>query len=152
VPRLLLQPVPQLGALLEHPGLGQRERRLANGRVVSRFPGRLFAQGGEPDPRFSLANERTFLAWIRTSLALVAGGVALEALGLGLHPGLRVAASLVLIVAGVVSAVQAWVGWYATERALRVEKPLPSAGISLPLTIAVVIAAVLVAAAVVIGP
>lgn len=31
---------------------------------------------GEPDYRFTLANERTFLAWIRTALALVAGGVA----------------------------------------------------------------------------
>ena len=32
--------------------------------------------GSDPlDPRFSLANERTFLAWIRTALVLVAGGV-----------------------------------------------------------------------------
>lgn len=30
----------------------------------------------EPDYRFTLANERTFLAWIRTALALLAGGVA----------------------------------------------------------------------------
>ncbi|HET9290174.1 MAG TPA: DUF202 domain-containing protein, partial [Actinomycetes bacterium] len=35
----------------------------------------------EPDYRFTLANERTFLAWIRTSLALLAGGVALHSLG-----------------------------------------------------------------------
>ncbi len=40
----------------------------------------MYAQGTEPDPRFSLANERTFLAWIRTSLALLATGVALVAL------------------------------------------------------------------------
>ena len=49
-----------------------------------RFPRRVYGAGQEPDVRFSLANERTFLAWVRTSLALVAGGVALEALGLGL--------------------------------------------------------------------
>ena len=34
--------------------------------------------GQEPDYRFSLANERTFLAWIRTALALLAGGVLLD--------------------------------------------------------------------------
>ncbi|MGL9725147.1 YidH family protein [Sodalis sp. (in: enterobacteria)] len=35
-------------------------------------------QGKRPDYRFSLANERTFLAWIRTALALLAGAVGLE--------------------------------------------------------------------------
>ena len=40
--------------------------------------------GTEPDPRFTLANERTFLAWIRTSLAMVAGGIAVEAFTSGL--------------------------------------------------------------------
>lgn len=35
-------------------------------------------EGQEPDYRFSLANERTFLAWIRTALAFLAGGVALQ--------------------------------------------------------------------------
>ena len=32
--------------------------------------------GRDPDYRFTLANERTFLAWIRTALALSAGGLA----------------------------------------------------------------------------
>jgi uncharacterized membrane protein YidH (DUF202 family) len=40
-----------------------------------------------PTRGFSLANERAFLAWIRTSLALIAGGVALEALALPVQPG-----------------------------------------------------------------
>lgn len=43
---------------------------------MTRFPRRVFGEGQEPDARFSLANERTFLAWIRTSMALLAGGVA----------------------------------------------------------------------------
>ena len=34
-----------------------------------RFPRHVFEAGAEPDPRFTLANERTFLAWIRTALA-----------------------------------------------------------------------------------
>ena len=36
--------------------------------------------GDEPDYRFTLANERTFLAWIRTALGLLAGGVAVRQL------------------------------------------------------------------------
>jgi putative membrane protein len=91
-----------------------------------------------------MANERTFLAWIRTALALLAGGVALESLALGLHPGLRLAASLVLIITGILTAVQSWVGWIDTERALRTDAPLPSPPFALPVGIAVVVAGVLV--------
>jgi len=35
------------------------------------------AEEADPDYRFTLANERTFLAWIRTALGLLAGAVAL---------------------------------------------------------------------------
>jgi putative membrane protein len=109
-----------------------------------RFPRSVYREGAEPDVRFTLANERTFLAWIRTSLALLAGGVALEALGLGLQPGFRLAASIVLIVTGIAAPAQAWVGWMRTERALRQDRPLPSAALSLPLGIAVVAGGALV--------
>lgn len=109
-----------------------------------RFPASVFAEGTEPDARFSLANERTFLAWIRTGLALLAGGVALEALGLGIHPGFRLAASLLLLAAGLLAPLQAWYGWKATERALRQSTPLPSAILALPLTVAVLSVGVLV--------
>ncbi len=109
-----------------------------------RFPRSVYSRGSEPDARFSLANERTFLAWIRTSLALLAAGVALETLGLGLEPGLRLAASILLIVVGILTPVQAWVGWMRTERALRLDTPLPSANLALPLGVAVIIAGVLV--------
>ena len=51
----------------------------------ARFPGSVYGTGEEPDPRFSMANERTFLAWIRTSLAFIAGGVALETFDLPLN-------------------------------------------------------------------
>ncbi len=109
-----------------------------------RFPGSVFGVGGEPDARFTLANERTFLAWIRTALALVAGGVALEALGLDLHPGLRLTASIVLIVAGTVVPLLAWSGWMRVERALRSGSPLPSTIVGVALTIVVAVVGVLV--------
>ena len=43
--------------------------------------------GTTPDYRFSLANERTFLAWIRTSLALIAGALAIDQLAPEIAPG-----------------------------------------------------------------
>jgi putative membrane protein len=109
-----------------------------------RYPASVFGHGVEPDARFSLANERTFLAWIRTGLALVAGGVALEALGLAIAPVFRVAASVLLILGGLLAPVQAWFGWMATERALRLNRPLPSARLALPLAVIVMAVGVLV--------
>src|SRR5215212_6695060 len=91
-----------------------------------RFPRGVYGVGEEPDPRFSLANERTFLAWMRTSLALSAAGVALEALDLPIGPGLRLACAVLLIGLGLLAPVQAWFGWAATERALRRSRPLPA--------------------------
>ena len=47
---------------------------------ASRRPRSVYGEGSEPDPRLTLANERTALAWVRTGLALVAGGVGLTSL------------------------------------------------------------------------
>jgi putative membrane protein len=99
--------------------------------------------GQEPDPRFSLANERTFLAWMRTSMALLAAGVAIEALDLPIAAGLRLAGALVLVLLGLLTPVQAWFGWVATERALRESRPLPSPGLGLVLAAGTVVAGVL---------
>jgi putative membrane protein len=109
-----------------------------------RFPRRVYGHGVEPDPRFTLANERTFLAWIRTSLALIAAGVALEALGLAVHPGLRLVASVLLLVLGLVLPVAAWWHWGAVESAMRREVHLPAPQLALPLALAVVTVGVLV--------
>lgn len=116
-----------------------------------RFPKSVYSQGAEPDARFTLANERTFLAWVRTGLALIAGGVALEALGLGLHPVFQLAASLLLMVTGIFSALQAWLGWGRYERALRKNAPLPSAPFALPVAMAVGVTGILVVLGVVLG-
>ncbi|MCT9821252.1 DUF202 domain-containing protein [Microbacterium sp. W1N] len=113
-------------------------------RTPERFPASVYTRGDEPDARFSLANERTFLAWIRTALALLAGGVALEVLGLDLHPGLRLAASLVLVIAALATSALAWTNWARTERALRLGTPLPASLMGPLLGVAVTAAGVLV--------
>ncbi|WP_409330911.1 YidH family protein [Trujillonella humicola] len=93
---------------------------------MTRFPRHVYGVGDEPDARASLANERTFLAWIRTGLALAAAGVALEALDLPIQQGLRLAAALLLVALGTLAPVLAWTRWGATERALRLRRPLPA--------------------------
>ena len=110
----------------------------------SRFPRSVYGRGEEPDPRFSLANERTFLAWIRTALALIAGGVAVDAVALPLPEPIRVATALVLLVLGLAVPVLALTGWAATERALRLRRPLPASVVTGPLAAGVLVVAVLV--------
>lgn len=104
-----------------------------------RFPKRLYSLGSEPDPEVSLANERTFLAWIRTSLALMVSGVALEALDVPIDPVLRLFAAIVFIVLSFVAAIQAWLGWFLTEKAIRNNEPLGGPGLGLLLTAGVLI-------------
>lgn len=111
---------------------------------MTRFPTRVYGQGEEPDPRFSLANERTFLAWIRTSLALFAAAVALEALELPASPTFRLAAALVFVALGVLASLQAWLGWMSAERALRRGAPLPGFRVGLVVSAGVIAGAALV--------
>ncbi len=108
-----------------------------------RFPRSVYSRGSEPDARFTLANERTFLAWIGVGLALISVGVGLESLALSLSPGFRLAASIVLILGGLVCPVQAWFGWMKVEIALREERPLPFPALVVVLPVILVIAAVL---------
>ncbi|PWH06326.1 hypothetical protein DEO23_04900 [Brachybacterium endophyticum] len=109
-----------------------------------RFPASVYREGEEPDPRFSLANERTFLAWLRTALALYAGAFALEALSLPEAVAWRTAAALVFLVLGTLCAGQAWRGWRSTEVSLRRGTPLPGLGVGAVLVLGVVVAAALV--------
>jgi putative membrane protein len=110
----------------------------------SRFPRWVYGAGHEPDPRFSLANERTFLAWVRTSLAFSAAGVALVALSLPVRPGFRLAASLVLIVLGILTAVHAWWRWAQVERAVRRGLPLPAPVLTVAIAVGSAVTALLV--------
>ncbi|WP_422742490.1 YidH family protein [Micromonospora sp. WMMD754] len=110
-----------------------------------RRPGWVYRTGTEPDPRFTFANERTFLAWIRTALALIVAGVAVRAIYAGAS-GRTVATLLVAL--GVAAAVQALGRWAYSERALRRGRPLPALP-ALPLVAGVVAAGVTVAVAMV---
>jgi putative membrane protein len=84
---------------------------------------------GEPneiDYRFTLANERTFLAWIRTALALVAGGIAAaKALDFD-HEVWRWVIAAPPIVAGAILAIDARARWRRYENAMRARRPLPA--------------------------
>lgn len=92
-----------------------------------RRPRRVYGEGVEPDPRFTLANERTLLAWIRTALALVVTGIGIVALTeqIGQQP-LVAAASIVACLAGTATSIGAYVRWQRVERSLRLRRPLPA--------------------------
>ncbi|MFC0581860.1 YidH family protein [Micrococcoides hystricis] len=92
----------------------------------SKMARRLLAGGDEPDPRFTLANERTFLAWIRTSLALVAGAIAIE--GFTEHllsPSMRLFLGAALAILALMMAIVSAMRWLQVERALRHRRALP---------------------------
>jgi len=106
--------------------------------------------GTEPDPRFTFANERTFLAWSRTALALVVAGLGVIQL-LPPFPGVpwgRHVLGVPLIVFGAVVAVTAYREWTKSQWAMRHEQPLPRS--VMPTIMAVIIAVMAVASAVVV--
>jgi putative membrane protein len=96
-------------------------------------------EGSEPDPRFTFANERTFLAWNRTSLALIGGGLAVARfLDIG-GQGVRLVVALPLIILGVGTSLVSLRRWRGNERALRHDEPLPSSRLPSLLVIGVAV-------------
>ena len=102
--------------------------------------------GEAPDYRFTLANERTFLAWIRTALAMMAAGIAV----VQFVPGpelVRYALGLLLVLLGGVLAGVSYAHWESNERAMRLGERLPRSPIprlvAATLTLASVVALVL---------
>ena len=81
--------------------------------------------GSEPDYRYSLANERTFLAWIRSALALLAAGLLLDQPGLAGSPPLRTGLSLGLCLLATTICITAYLRWRGNESAMRHAAPLP---------------------------
>ena len=107
------------------------------------FPRDPRSVGEDPDYRFTLANERTFLAWIRTALALAAGGLGAvtilddftgdEVLGIG------------LLTLSFLTAATAYRRWALNERALRLDEPLPPSRLPMLMATGVAVVAVLAA-------
>jgi putative membrane protein len=95
--------------------------------------------GHDPDYRFSLANERTFLAWIRTALALNAGGLAVA----GLLPRFagwgRELLAIALIVLGTIVSALSVSRWVQNEEAMRIDAPLPPSRLPAVLAVGVML-------------
>jgi putative membrane protein len=117
------------------------------GAMTDRRPRWVYDAGSDPDPRYTLANERTFLAWVRTSIGLLAGGVALHALGLPDSDWLRTTLAVLLVLFGAATCAFALVRWARVERAMRTHQPLPAFSLGFVMTGAVVVGAVLLAVA-----
>jgi putative membrane protein len=107
-------------------------------------PDELRQVGTTPDYRFSLANERTFLAWIRTGLALIAGGLAVAQF---LSPlpvrHLREVLAIVPIAIGAGCALRAIDHWIRCEIAMRTGNPLPASRFPALLALVVAVSALL---------
>lgn len=118
----------------------------------SRRRPRLRQVGSDPDYRYSLANERTFLAWIRTSLALLAGGVAVVQFAPDLGPrGMRLTVGILLIVISGFLSSAAHRRWDRAERAMRLSQALPPNRLSTLLSYGVAIVTVVILVAMVIS-
>lgn len=131
----------------------RRRRRTLTARMprVGRSPA-WRREGDEPDYRFSLANERTFLAWLRTSMAWMAGAIAVKQFVPSLGSDeLRYALGLLLALLGLVSSVAAYRRWGATERAMRESRPLPHTGILALLATGMTLVGVVVVLTVTVG-
>ena len=98
--------------------------------------------GRDPDPRFTLANERTFLAWNRTALALIGGGLAAGQLLDFDSRGARLVVALPPIALGLLLALTSYRRWEANERAMRLDEPLPGGGPPWLLSVGIAVVAV----------
>lgn len=118
---------------------------------LSFAPRRIQDEGETPDYRFSLANERTFLAWIRTALALIGGGFAVDQFLPDLRRAVRVGLALALLAAGALCALRAVNHWVRCERAMRRGEDLPTSSFPAVLSLAVAMVAIAMVVLVVFG-
>ena len=122
----------------------QRRRRYARLGAATRWLRPVLDDvGREPDPRFSFANERTFLAWARTGLGLIGGGlVGAQVLHFGLHGAHLFVAVPAIALGGVLGLLSYW-RWEANERSMRLGRPLGYSPLTRVLAVGVAVLAVL---------
>lgn len=97
-----------------------------------------YQEGEEPDYRFSLANERTFLAWVRTALAILAGALVLHEFAAKLRPHSMIAIiSVALAVLSAVLGAGSYKRWKGNEIAMRHARSLPFSRLFILLSAAV---------------
>jgi putative membrane protein len=103
-----------------------RDTDAAAGGSRSTQPGQKSGDA-EPDYRFTLANERTFLAWLRTSLGLVAAGVAVSQLpsGTGVSADGRRVLAIFSVSLGLIAGFGSLRRWSSVRAAMRQGRPLP---------------------------
>jgi putative membrane protein len=109
-------------------------------------------EGEDPDPRFSLANDRTFLAYVRTSLGLLAGALATAALASAVPRGIRLTLALLLVAVALALLVAGYLQWRLREYRMRLGAPLGRPWVPTLVTVALALVCGLVAAVAVLAP
>lgn len=107
-----------------------------------RWPKSVYGVGEEPDARFSMANERTLLAALRTSLAFMAAGVALHIATKSTGERIWSYIAMGVVIVGLIAAGAAFPRWAKSERALRTNQPLPPASPAILLAVGLVVAGI----------
>lgn len=134
---MVAMPSSRSGPLVGEPGLARIDPfNVFDGIIINvRTPidSWLYGDTVEPDVRFTLANERTFLAWIRTSLGFLAAALATDALEVGDSVELRKLLCLALGLLALAAAAHGWWSWACSERAIRRNQPLPRRRAPIPL-------------------
>jgi putative membrane protein len=105
----------------------------------TRSPRAVYDRGEEPDPLYTLANERTYLAWLRLAVTLLAAAVAVDRLFLERPRNGSQVIALALVGVAVGSCALGVRRWWVTERALRLRRPLPGFGAPLLAVLAVLL-------------
>jgi putative membrane protein len=95
--------------------------------------------GKEPDYRFTLANERTFLAYIRTALGMDAAGLGASQFLTHSAAHLRLVLAIAAIVLAISLAALGYLRWWQVERAMRLETPLPPIRSPLVLSVGMIV-------------